>query len=459
MVCWCETSEKEKTKAIADAEAKDLDLVSEIEERSARHGVLSTEIEYTKGEIGEDKEAAAEAMKMREDEAAEFMGTEKEMVQAITNLKNAVMVLSKHQLLQLDSEVVASLGPVLRDVSEKHETMLGDREGSKKTRQALKAALISLGTDTRRQSSEDGTSMSLRRLRTALNPYAGSELLGEVPYKFAAQVLARRAQEGHAVTAFVQKGTQRGSQGSHAHGPTDQIFGILSQMKEEFETNLASAQKEEATAAEDYTGLKATKEEQLAASKAKVDAMLQEHADNKKALYDAKEDLVMTRDQRTEDVEFLKNLKVTCGDLDHQWELRSKMRTEEIKAVSETIGIVTDDDAKDLMSKTVTLLQTASQTATSQKMKMMRMSAAAVLRRAMEQPDFDDLLDAWHGRHAPAGDRPRAQLAMLTMSVQLDAFKKVIEAMDQMVAELKDQQKEEVKLKEFCTAEFSQNEK
>merc|ERR1719171_2061673 len=47
MVCWCETTEKEKTKAIADADAKDKDLVSEIEERSARHGVLSTEIAQT----------------------------------------------------------------------------------------------------------------------------------------------------------------------------------------------------------------------------------------------------------------------------------------------------------------------------------------------------------------------------------------------------------------------------
>merc|ERR1719321_2212537 len=76
----------------------------------------------------------------------------------------------------------------------------------------------------------------------------------------------------------------------------------------------------------------------------------------------------------------------------------------------------------------------------------------------MQRPDFDDLLDAWRGRGAPEGDAPKQQLAMLTTSVQLDAFTKVKEAMDQMVAELKDQQKEEVKLKEFCTKEFNENE-
>merc|ERR1719159_2110684 len=96
MVCWCETNEKEKTKAIADAEAKDKDLTAEIEERVARHGVLETEIQATKDLIAETKQALAEAQGMREKEVGEFMGEEKEMVQALTNLKNAIAVLSKH---------------------------------------------------------------------------------------------------------------------------------------------------------------------------------------------------------------------------------------------------------------------------------------------------------------------------------------------------------------------------
>jgi len=81
----------------------------------------------------------------------------------------------------------------------------------------------------------------------------------------------------------------------------------------------------------------------------------------------------------------------------------------------------------------------------------------SVLRRASAQPEFDDLLAAWHDRHGP--DSPRSMLNMLAVSAQLDAFTKVKEAMDQMVAELKDQQKEEVKLKQFCTTEFNQNQK
>merc|ERR1719230_333783 len=57
MVCWCETNEKEKKKAIADAEAKDIELTGEIESRSARFGKVSTEIEALKEQIMKDKQA------------------------------------------------------------------------------------------------------------------------------------------------------------------------------------------------------------------------------------------------------------------------------------------------------------------------------------------------------------------------------------------------------------------
>merc|ERR1719335_658670 len=42
MACWCETNDKEKTKAIADAEAHIKDLTSKIEEMSAASARLNT---------------------------------------------------------------------------------------------------------------------------------------------------------------------------------------------------------------------------------------------------------------------------------------------------------------------------------------------------------------------------------------------------------------------------------
>merc|ERR1719247_1574791 len=132
-------------------------------------------------------------------------------------------------------------------------------------------------------------------------------------------------------------------------------------MKEDFETKLKASQGEESTSAEDYAGLKEAKDAEIAAMKEKLDELQAEFFANQKALGDAKEDLEITRKQRAADVEFLRNLRLTCQDLDKQWETRSKMRAEELKAITETIAIVTEDDARDLMAQTASLLQEGSE--------------------------------------------------------------------------------------------------
>merc|ERR1712045_985407 len=43
LACWCETNDKEKTKAIADAEAKIEELTTKIEELTALSARLNTE--------------------------------------------------------------------------------------------------------------------------------------------------------------------------------------------------------------------------------------------------------------------------------------------------------------------------------------------------------------------------------------------------------------------------------
>merc|ERR1719321_382603 len=178
----------------------------------------------------------------------------------------------------------------------------------------------------------------------------------------------------------MQKGYQPAGAGESYAPASGAIFGILKQMKEDFETSLSQSQKDEIRAQEDYAALKSTKEEFIAAAKAKLESMEQEFAANKKAKFDAKEDLQLTRETRTADVEFLRNLKVTCGDLDHQWEQRSKTRNEEITAVSEAIAIITEDDNADMLRKTVTFMQIISVRSAAAE-RMARSRAASVLQR------------------------------------------------------------------------------
>merc|ERR1719181_217952 len=132
----------------------------------------------------------------------------------------------------------------------------------------------------------------------------------------------------------------------------------------------------------DFKAMSAAKTSQIAAGKEELDEFEGQSADNQKALSDAKENLEMTREQRSTDVEFLRNLKLTCMDLDKQWAQRSKTRAAETKAVSEAIAVITDDDAMDLLRDTASLLQLDSEEGA--EAQMLRKRAVAALRKAAQ---------------------------------------------------------------------------
>merc|ERR1719174_2132114 len=132
MVCWCETNEKEKKKAIADAEALEKELEAEIQERAAKFGEQSTEIDRLKSQISEDTASLKEATSIREAEAAKFRETEKDLTQSITNVKNAIQILSKHNaagasFVQLPAPLLSSIRTVLKDLDFKQQMLRADQ--------------------------------------------------------------------------------------------------------------------------------------------------------------------------------------------------------------------------------------------------------------------------------------------------------------------------------------------
>merc|ERR1719232_696590 len=66
LACWCETNDKEKTKSIAEAEARIADLTTRIEELTAESSRLGTEIKNLEKEVAENQDALAKATAIRE---------------------------------------------------------------------------------------------------------------------------------------------------------------------------------------------------------------------------------------------------------------------------------------------------------------------------------------------------------------------------------------------------------
>jgi len=71
-------------------------------------------------------------------------------------------------------------------------------------------------------------------------------------------------------------------------------------------------------------------------------------------------------------------------------------------------------------------------------------------------------MDAWHSRSGQilsASGSPRTQLSTLAVTASLDSFTKIKQAMDKMVADLKEEQASEVKFKAHCDKEFDATDK
>jgi len=225
--------------------------------------------------------------------------------------------------------------------------------------------------------------------------------------------------------------------GMQSYAPqSGQIFGILEQMKEDFEANLSEAQKSEAKAKAEFDSLKAAKDDEIATGRKLIvstDASIAEIQE--KFAQEAKQ-LEDTQAQLALDTEFLRNLTEKCATMDADYDKRVKDRLTEIDAVGDTIKILNSDESFEAFDKQVApvLLQTDA-VATQ---KQQRKQAVSALMRA-----------------ARLSGSP--QLAMLAASAQLDAFTKVKALISKMVTELAKQQKDEVEHRDWCISELNTN--
>merc|ERR1719387_1701514 len=234
------------------------------------------------------------------------------------------------------------------------------------------------------------------------------------------------------MTAYVEEATY---EGSYSKAPASgEIFGILKQMKESFETNLANSQKEETQAQSDYENLKATKTEQITAAEDMVATKTQElaAADEKNA--QSKEQLEDTQNVLAADTEFLANLKEQCASMDAEYEERVKLRQMEIAACGKALAFLSSDEAHEFFSRTLGFLQVTSSTKS-----MRRTQVSKILMQAAHK--YKD-----------------SNLYSLAVKTRIDAFTEVKAKIQEMVDKLVKEKEDEIKHKDFCITELNTNE-
>mmetsp|Transcript_91038 Transcript_91038/g.208618 ORF Transcript_91038/g.208618 Transcript_91038/m.208618 type:complete len:685 (+) Transcript_91038:88-2142(+) len=299
LACWCTTNDKEKTKAIADAEDRISQLVSTIEEKTATSSRLNTEIENLEKEVAKNQASLDKATGIRKKDLADFNEDEKDMLQSISALKSALVVLGKHNGgafldMHLEDTQVA-----LEQLLRRHSAMLGD--------------MLSVG--------------DMKMVRSFVQ--APEEFLDQPAFK-------------------------------QSYAPqSGEVYGILKNMLSTFEANLSQSQKDEMSAQGAYEELKAAKEDEIKEGQSHLENNKEQLASTDEDLANAKEDLEDTRNSLSADQKFLMNLKQKCQQTDQEYEERQKTRQEEISAVSEALSFLTSDDAHDLFTRTFNFVQTS----------------------------------------------------------------------------------------------------
>merc|ERR1740133_36204 len=373
MTCWCNSNDGEKVAAIAAGKAMIAELESSMGAGAARIAELKSKRKETLDEVNADHKALSDATGLRMKENKEFQASETDYLEAIGAAANAITVLGKH------NPSMAQLRTVAHKLLDARVSQMVDN-----THQVSKAHV---------------------------------------------EVLRSFLHNAESATSFLA------IPGMQSYAPqSGQIFGILGQMKEDFQVNLSEAQKSEAKAKSEYDALKAAKEDEIATGRKLIVSIDANIAETQEKFAQEAKQLEDTQGQLAMDVEFLKNLKEKCATMDADYDKRVKDRLTEIDAVGDPIKILNSDESFEAFDKqeAPVFLQEASA------QKERRQKVVSVLQSA-----------------ARLSGSP--QMALLSASAQLDAFTEVKALIDKMVAELTTQQKDEVDKRDWCISELNSN--
>merc|ERR1719387_2275004 len=213
-------------------------------------------------------------------------------------------------------------------------------------------------------------------------------------------------------------------------GGSDQIVGIVSQMSETMEADLKESVANEESAKASFTSLVASKEEEIAAAQKAVEEKTARKGELAVSVAESKASLKDTEDARADDTAMKAELAAGCATRTTEFDAASKVRAEEIQAISETIEMLSGDDALELFKKTLPAAPA-----------FLQLSSGLRLKQ----------------RQAPAA--PQTKFLMLKSRSGKDMNKIVQDIIAKMIANTEKKQADDDAKREFCLAEMAKTER
>jgi len=224
-------------------------------------------------------------------------------------------------------------------------------------------------------------------------------------------------------------------EGSTAPG-SGEIVGILKQMKDEMDKDLADAVGDETGSVASYESLVAAKKKEIAALTKAIETKTVRVGELSVKVAEAENDLEDTKEGLAEDKKFLADLDGNCALKQKEWEAYKKVNAEEMVALADTIKVLNDDDTLELMKKTLPSASSFMQLQVTSK--ALKKQASAILRHARGDPRLDFVQVALHGGQM--------------------GFNKIIKMIDGLIVTLNKDASNDSDKKKYCLAEFDKTE-
>eukprot|EP00439_Symbiodinium_sp_Y106_P045549 s1929_g5.t2 len=394
--CWCSTEKKEKTETIDEGSAKLAEVESSLDSLAASRTSHEIRIKELQQQIAEGQEALEKASAVRKDQKEKFDSYEADTTTYLVSLKAAIEVLTKKPG-QTALPQVSAFMQIFSHPSA--ATAVSSGEESEADSDSLPFP-----------DSEDF------RTAEAVEAPGPGRLRGSAEGLDAAQGWSAAEEavvnRGLGVAMSFAQSAQGRSVELYSPGSTGELIGMFQQMLSTMEEDLKDARTKESQAAVDSEELRQARLQEIHQATSMVDLKKRERAHASEAIALAKADKKQLGKVVDTSRESLATISKRCQDSEQGHRQRMEARSREDTAILETIQVLTDS------STAVSFLQLA----------------------------------------ATAKTSGSATAEVLAMS-ESDSFGKVRDAIDGMVRELKQQQRLDVKKKDWCKQEFFENQK
>lgn len=385
--CWCEKTTARKAASIDNAKQLISALSENILKLKGRLGSYVAELQKLNKDIASTKETITEMEDRRTKEKEDYLKNKSALELGLANLKKAIQVLG--------AATVDATPNLLKD--DPNRPSNAEAETKLLTIMAGVRSAMSKYSKVGTQSVNKG---DLSTIKTFLSSPAAS-LLSANP-----ATATYKSQSG-------------------------EIQGILAQMEEDFENELATSAEVEQAAAADHVTLMTTKRADLTLLEGSLVKTTLAQGEDKKQLAEDQQEREETKVQLKTDEAFFEETKDACKAKAEMWSGRSRSRTEELAAIDQAIAVLTSDEAKATFERSAnTFFQVSNKENEPQ-----RTAAYNILKKV-------------------AAGQGSLRLAAIASKVSTTwHFDAVIADIDKMIATLREEEQADIEHRDWCEAQ------